>query len=156
MVATTSERLLTHFGMCRANQADGTAAMCVYPSYFTAARTAVVVWRGCCNDCCSKPVLLLSQLWGYSNTWEPYSTETVFTGTFLCPTESKRQINVVYYTGSLILSDNYLLPLPVGSFILLTSLLKCHTLVREGTGNTKDRCLVKLKPCITVLHAKSR
>jgi hypothetical protein len=56
--------------------------------------------------------------------WEPYSTETVFTGTFLCSTGSKRKTNVVHYTGSLILSDNYLLQLPVGSFIVLTSSLR--------------------------------
>ena len=55
--------------------------------------------------------------------WEPYSTETVFTGTFLYSTESKRKTNVVHYTGSLILSDNYLLQLPVGSFVVLTSSL---------------------------------
>jgi len=68
MVATTSERLFTHFAMCRANQAEGTAVKCVYPSYFTATRTAVVVWRGCYNDYSSKAVLLLSQLWGNSKT----------------------------------------------------------------------------------------
>ena len=56
--------------------------------------------------------------------WEPYPTETVFTGTFLCSTESERKTNVVLYTGSLILSDNYLLQLPVGSFIVLTSSLR--------------------------------
>jgi hypothetical protein len=43
-------------------------SVCVCLSYFTATRTAVVVWRGCCNDYSSKPVLLLSQLWDNSNT----------------------------------------------------------------------------------------
>ena len=57
-------------------------------------------------------------------TWQPRSAETIFTGTFLCSTESKRKPNVVYYTGSLILSENYLLQLPVGSFIVLKSSLK--------------------------------
>jgi len=136
MVATTSEGLFTQLAMCRVNQGEGTAAKCVYPPYFT----AVVVWPDCRNDYSSKAVLLLSQLWAavkHVARWEPYSTETGFTGTFLRSTESKGKTNVVHYTGSLILSDNYLLPLPVGSFIALTSPLKSHTLVREETGSKK-------------------
>jgi hypothetical protein len=69
--------------------------------------------------------------------WGTYSTETVFTGTFLCSTESERKTNVVPHTGSLILSDNYLLQLPVGSFIVLTTSHKRHTRVEKGTGSEK-------------------
>jgi len=83
--------------------------------------------------------------------WEPYSTETVFTGTFLCSTESERKTNVVHYTGSLISSDNYLLQLPVGSFIVLTNSLRQTSHARRRRNKCKkDSCLVKLMPCVNV------
>jgi hypothetical protein len=137
MVATTNDVLFTQFARyVRSQPGRGNGSEVRVPPYIT----AVVVWRDWRNDYSSKAVLLLSQLWAtvkHVARWEPYSTETSFTGTFLCSTESKGKTNVVHYTGSLILSDNYLLPLPVGSFIALTSPLKSHTLVREEMGCKK-------------------
>jgi len=141
MVATTSESLFTHFAVCWAKRAEGTAEKCVYPPYFTATSTAVVVWRCCAAAVMTAAVKLCCYCHSCGATvkhvarWEPYPAETIFTGTFLCSTESERKTNVVLYTGSLILSDNYLLQLPVGSFIVITSSLR----KRSNTLRRRDR-----------------